>query len=279
MYGVTGWSAGVDWITTTWPAGHEPSSLDLERAIVKMVMRATGDGTAFWPVEVWAWHGYIGHQIGRVRWGKRPDGMILQVTSDWSQLYLEEVGVTGHNVSRLDIKLDVWHDWDGDMVVSRHKDEALAGRKRINGRPYRVALVNGFGGGDTLYAGSRSSDVYVRVYNKEKESIDNERYKNAVRFECELKDEPARETLERIRRSGYSQAGIAREVAYFCGRRGVDIPVDTGNDGQIRRNATTPRPDAIRKLEWLRTQVSPSVKELMRIFDRCDILEALGLTE
>lgn len=252
---------------------------DLTQTIAEMVMRSVDGSTAQWPIKPWAWHGYTGWEMAGVRWGKRPDGTIVQVHGAWAQTYCEEVDIIGYNVSRVDIALDIWHEKPQSEVITLHKVAALASREGRAERPYKVAYVNGFGDGDTLYLGSRSSETYVRIYDKEAESNGAEEYKRCVRYEVECKGDTAAAALERCRSGRYHSRSIAETVLWYLRRRGVDVRIDDLVPGQPRPNADTPRPNVDATLAWFRNQVRPSVVRALRAVDRESILEALGLTE
>jgi len=271
------WDAHVDWITTTWPADMTMTEIiEPSRLHAWACSKYTQDmpGT---PLERWAWQGYIGWQSGQLSWGERPDGFIVKVSGELAQHYWADGMPIGHNVSRLDVAVDVWWGEAPDAVIASHNVETLDARILAKSRPWRVACVNGFGDGDTLYIGSRKSVEFIRIYNKEKESNDEPAYRGCTRYEVEYHDESARAI---VLRSGARRGGgawLLGEVSSLLHRRGVGVlasllasePISTPT-----RRAITPDEG---KLNWLRTQVQPTVKSLLTRHDIGVILAALGL--
>lgn len=271
------WAAHVDWITTTWRAGAIDLDAALTDSMYSWACRYLRGGRAANPLLTWAWQGYIGWQAGTLCWGERVDGFIVRVSGDLAAAYWQDERPIGHNISRIDLCVDVWHETGLDDIIALHKDTALEERARRPGRPYKVAHVNSFGNGDTLYLGSRASEIYVRIYNKERESDGEERYIGCVRYEVEFKDSTANETVHGggVRLRG--ARGIAKAVASVLLGRGVVLPGDvllSPSVAHIARRVDTPDEA---KLEWLRRGVAPSVKHLLNSVGRDAILDALGL--
>lgn len=269
----------VDWLTTTWPHGEALPQYILAQTIGELVLRNTTESTAHWPTEPWAWHGYVGWQQAGIRWGIRPDSTIVQATGAWAHEYCTQLDIIGRNVSRLDLCVDIWAEIDPDALIAEHKDASLAHRETLDSRPYKVALVNGFGGGDTLYLGSRQSETFVRIYNKEKEQDGKPEYKGVTRYEVEYKGDAAGAALERCRARRYDSASCALEVLGVLRRRGVELHLGELVPRDARPDADKPRPAIDATLAWFRQQVAPSVARALRVVDRADILQALGLDE
>jgi DNA relaxase NicK len=228
------------------------------------------------PLLRWAWQGYIGWQAGQLCWGERPDGAILRVSGDLADKYWTENLPIGHNVSRIDLAVDVWWHVSPDAMIAEHNVDTLDARMLTKSRPWKVACVNGFGDGDTLYIGSRTSLEFIRIYNKEAQSDGEDAYRGATRYEVEYHDEAARAIVHRGRIGRRSKSWLLGEVSSILHRRGVGAlscllatePIDT-----VTRRAPT---SDEKKLDWLRTQVAPSVRSLLTRYDEGEILAALG---
>ena len=118
--------------------------------------------------------------------------------------------------------------------------------------------------------------MMIRVYDKEAESQLPE-YKGVWRIEIEFKEDLANGLFHRLRRATDVDAAACELVATHSARRGLSLPV-TGDDrwfpdGYHNQGVT----DNFRALEWLRGQVSPTVRRLLREGLRDDIMRALGL--
>jgi hypothetical protein len=271
------WSAHVDWITTTWRQG----GLDMDgaeaRSLYDWACMRSGQTKEQLPLLRWAWQGYVGWSAGQIDWGERLDGSIIRVSGDLAGHYWSDNLPIGHNVSRLDVAVDVWWGEDPDTYIALHNVETLDARVLAAHRRWRVACVNGYGDGDTLYIGSRTSNEFVRIYNKYKESKCDERYKGCTRYEVEYHNESAAALVHRggVRRS--SSSFLLGEVSSLLHRRGVGVLssllASEPTSAPTRRIVT---PDE-RKLDWLRTGVSPTVRHLLTRYSREDILNALGL--
>ena len=276
---MTSFYAHCDWITTTWRGEAVVAEWGTVSALADWYRAMFGKEEPDCRLERWAWQGYIGWSIGGLSIGERVDGSILRASGRVAQAYLEAGYPIGHNVSRLDLCIDLWNEYPPDTNITLHNVETLDYRFSHPKNRYNVACVNGYGDGDTLMIGSRESPVYIRIYNKEAQSNGEERYKGCTRYEVEYKGEVAKEILHRggIRRGGAS--GIADEVVGLLHRRGVDISGYVSSNGHSARPAPRISTTDERKLEWLRTQVQPTVKGLLTRHDVGLILRALGLDE
>lgn len=273
------WRAHCDWITTTWRGEAVVSEFGTVLALADWYTRIFAGTQPDARLERWAWQGYVGWSIGKLSIGERLDGCILRASGEAAQAYLESGYPIGHNVSRLDLCVDVWADNPPDTQIALHNVDALDYRMTVGHRPFKVAIVNGFGDGDTLYLGSRASETFVRIYNKEKESDGDERYAGCTRYEVEFKDKAAGQALDRGRvRYGHSRSILGAVQSVLMGR-GINIPGDIDSPGLDTWTSARIATSDERKLEWLRTQVQPSVKSLLTRHDVGVILTALGLDE
>jgi len=271
------WDAHIDWITTTWSAGAAVPETFENSHLHDWACARSGTTRQETPLNRWAWQGYIGWQSGQLCWGERLDGFIVKVSGELAQHYWADGMPIGHNVSRLDVAVDVWWGEAPDAVIASHNVETLDARMLAKSRPWKVACVNGYGDGDTLYIGSRKSVEFIRIYNKEKESNDEPAYRGCTRYEVEYHDESARAIVFRSGARRGSSAWLLGEVSGILHRRGVGAltsllasePISTPT-----RRAPTPDEG---KLNWLRTQVQPTVKSLLTRHDIGIILAALGL--
>jgi len=125
-----------------------------------------------------------------------------------------------------------------------------------------------------LELGSRSSNRYVRIYDKGLES-GCALHRQWVRFEVEFKDEPAHEAAQRVLSKHSYEAGMVEAAALLIGA--VDFRITTG-DAHIKRRkrptwwarycgdleASRPRverreSDWRSKMKWFKNQVAPTV--------------------
>lgn len=229
-------------------------------------------------VKPWAWQGYIGYSCGPCQIGERPDGTIVRLSSKSAHDWLASGLPAGHNISRIDVAMTVWGVSDQSKQIALHSVEAENERKTLQSRPFRVRLIDGFGDGDTLYVGHRTSELFVRIYDKEREQKDVPEWKTALRYECECKDDLARRVYERCILGGYSPANCAEVLTGLLARRGV-MPLGSG---RIRSAyiapSHLPKSSIESALSWLDVQVSPTVRRLIEAGYESEVWEALGIT-
>lgn len=271
------YGAHIDYLTTTWPLSISASPLPSVANIIDWARRKSSARGARESVKPWAWQGYTGWSVGSFCFGERPDGTIVRVSSVLAHDYVTEGLPIGHNVSRLDICLDIWGVKDIDTVIALHKDEAITYRSSLHSRPFDVRLQETYGKGDTLYLGSRTSGVYLRIYNKAKEQEGNDYYDECIRYEAEIKDERARKVLDRYRDAGYRSISLTENLLGFLERRGIHLTSIHGGSAVYIDASPRSRGDIDASLAWLRDQVSPTVRRLLKLGYRGDIIEALGL--
>jgi hypothetical protein len=227
--------------------------------------------------KAWAWQGYTGFKIGQVCIGERPDGCIVRLEGkaahDWANAGLP----AGHNITRLDIALTVWGIPNQSEVIARHNEEGVEHRKTLQSRPYAVRLIDGNGDGDTLYLGSRSSEQFVRVYDKERSPNGGEQYKTAVRYECECKEQLAHRAYQRCVNPRYSSSSCLQVLAGLLARRGISPLGVGGIRPEVIPPSIKPISDLESALSWLSVQVRPTIARLMSEGYEEEVLTALGL--
>lgn len=268
---------GADYLTTTWPNEIRETPLGSLRTVTEWAQkRAEKHGAGDW-VKSWAWQGYVGYNVGPVSVGQRPDGTILRLSGVSAHDWLSDGLPTGHNVSRYDISLTIWSDYDVTEVIARHKNETVQHRNTLHSRPYAVTSIDGCGDGDTLYIGSRSSTQYVRIYDKGRQKKDEQQWNKSIRYECEFKEQAAGTALDRCRDGGYGTVGCANVLLGSLVRRGVE-PIGMSNaSGVVLAPDARDRSTIETKLKWLRDQVRPSVRQLLDLGMVEEVIDALGI--
>jgi len=96
----------------------------------------------------------------------------------------------GAKVTRLDLALDVK---DSDLRIADLAKDIEAGRAITRSRTWKE--MKSANGGHTLYIGSRTSEIYVRVYDKAAEIKSKGKSPSSpdhIRIELELKDDTAK---------------------------------------------------------------------------------------
>lgn len=269
---------GVDYLTTTWPMEIRDTIMESTRNVMDWARtKAVPSGSENW-VKPWSWQGYVGNSCGPVSIGQRPDSCILRLSGIAAHMWLADGLTAGHNISRLDICATYWSDLDQSTILARHKEETVEHRNALQSRPYRVRLIDGVGDGDTLYIGSRESQLWLRLYDKEREQKASAEWKGALRYEAECKEELARQAYSGCTLGGYSVANCLAVLGGLLDRRGISPVYPGGISSRALPHNAIPATDLATTLLWIRTQVAPSVRKLWREGYEQELLEALGLS-
>lgn len=278
---------GVDYLTLTCGNEVEATRLSLLAWALRSEFLAMGNKE-----RSFAFAGYQGYSIGPVQYGERHDGVILRTSSlaaHTALLELRRSPLVAVTATRVDVQLTA--DFGSEAAKlglgkSIADAASRAARERSKSRPYRVALLDGYGDGDTVIIGSRQSEGYGRSYDKYKESIHKAEDRmlfagqygpGAWRYEIEHKGSQARQLYKLLLEVDQVDEFISRHVRGWYDDHGVAIPVGEGASPAIR--SLRHKSDVQRSLAWLRTSVAPTVRQLIEAGHRDEVLRALGLTE
>lgn len=256
-------NAGVDWFTATSDknrVGYQWFDYFKEQA------RCAGYQ------EEWRNRFYShGLKTDGMQWGQSTtQGYILVVTGSVANEWWPRIAPSARRVSRLDLQVSA--------EVARPRPRML---EAYTGA---VAAVSGLltthwkssRGGQTLYCGSMHSEQFGRVYDRGREQNLSEAGK-LWRYEVVLRNVRAMKTSgQLLYHTGDSAAQIIKDYVHQWFRvRGVRPLFAGGNDQhidtEIGRTITTPD----KKLQWLRSQVAPTVAFLDSIGRGDDARRAL----
>lgn len=237
--------------------------------------------------------GYRGISCGPVFVGLRPDSVMAQASSVASDELLMVSQGLGVHPTRVDLQVTVLYGEDTPGVGRRAADEHQAWRElqvssgRMVPRPPR--LIDGYGAGDSCLVGARASEAFGRCYDKHRESL--EKYRSVVnsyrekagaypvgawRFEVEYKGSQAEQVYDRlVGCSNYGSESSALVCGWY-GARGVSVPVPAEYAAPVRtvKNKT----DVERSLMWLRDSVHPTIRKLVDLGYKDEVLRALGVS-
>lgn len=167
------------------------------------------------------------------------------------------------HISRIDLQLTVQYDIElqkeGRYQYARaiHHNKGLPEHRRR-----KIHLYAGSDGSDTCYLGSPSSDVRGRIYNKAKQSMEKS-YERSWRYEVVFRNEYAGNVYRQVINAHTSpEAIIVPAVFNWYSERGVNI---LGVESGSAYSAEAPRAvktDVRRKLDWIRSQVVPTIRKL-----------------
>lgn len=270
------WRAGIDWLTLVTDYNAPWSERQLLLMSVQKAMQIDNSVTPGKPARQF---GYEGTRWGKFFFGERADGA-MAIAEGWAAGNLwQHVPWAICHATRIDLALTWWQseyeggvaDYYATKIDNLRKDSKLR-------RNFRITHYKGFGDGDTLAIGSRSSASYARIYDKEKQS-GNEHYKRAWRAEIEYKGPATGQIVQGLRFSTLPESTIARTVCAWCFERGVRLPVDPGMGAAIAVKLPRPDQDNLRRLAWLARSVAPTVAELICAYGREVVYSALFGTE
>lgn len=264
-------NSGVDWITVT--QSDMTKRRDLFNLGYTLWSRSVSGGNKPTPFRA---HGYDGlHALGVVV-AERDDSVLLTLSSDTADVHWRDALRLASNCSRLDLQVTVrFNVPQPDLHLFSYVTAAALSKAR--GKPLSVSSVISNKGGGTTYLGSRQSDEYARVYDKEAESRDLF-WKNAWRFEVVRQNESAFQTGQHLGDGPDWRERVRAVVWDYFAQRGVVLPFERGGGNTLHIVRQDPTDDA-RRRAWLAAQVRPSILDLLGRVSREELLKDLGLNE
>lgn len=271
------WDAAFDYVRMTH---NDVAGIEEAEVLYGIAARGTMAGATEGELrsEPWQAFGYRGLSYGLVQIGKGAQGAILQA-SQWAANELRGLGLPYTNISRADIAITVWYDADPAALIKLWADRSAEYRRLAGGAAWKVTYIDGKGDGDTAYYGSRTSDIYVRTYDKGRESPEGGFYENAIRYEVEYKNREALAVWQGEDRTAPGRDWLAAQVLEVLRRRGVFVALPGEVPVPACARRTAPPSSVDKRLAWLRNQVRPSIDKLVADGVSLEhIREALGLT-
>jgi hypothetical protein len=125
------------------------------------------------------------------------------------------------NITRIDLQATIRFDRDV-AALARHHAQDIARDQRQGGVKRHMRVERTFGRGDTLYVGARVSNYYGRVYDKHRESGD-EQYRRCWRYEVECKGDGAQQARKAINAAADVPAASAALVHSWFRHRGCAV--------------------------------------------------------
>lgn len=263
----------VDWITATAMYEKEDCAVSGERcaglaSTLLQTEEAKGNR-----MRTWYMMGFSGLACGQVQAGISGRGFLFRLSGEVAAAHWREVYALSTNVSRLDCQFTLRHDGPWFDRALYHASEARRYQKE-RAPHMKVTVIDGGAHGRSLCVGSRSSDQYARIYDKEKESR-QEHYRDCWRYEVEFKKEAAEFAAAELSAEENSRLTPGAQVAGWLRRRKID-------PGQLLMDVALPcshkrSSDAIRSLKWFRSSVKPSVDRVLKHGLASEALDALGI--
>lgn len=203
--------------------------------------------------------GFLGTKCRHALYGQKREWAMLQA-SGYEAKQGMQLAIEGTQASRLDFQLTYWVGEGEVERIIREAYNAACGLRDPQRKHMRVNMIESRHAAQTVYLGSRASDIFFRIYDKFEESK-KEEYRGCVRFELELKGRMAKVLWEKIRDGNVGMRACLEMLIAMLAERGVIVPSeDLDNQDIIRLK----KPETLieNTVSWLAAQVAPTVKRL-----------------
>lgn len=224
--------------------------------------------------------GYEGMSSGGSFVGRRERDTIAIFSGERAKAAYERLYRRDTHVSRLDVQVSFRFNVTTNNVAQVARNSVSRANAKISGARQRNAtLMEDLRGGATCYVGTRTSEQFARIYNKEAESGKPD-FERVWRYEVQLKNKLAVKLAEQIATQTYTSSNHALVfVKQWLSHRGVSTPWKADAELLPLPKDSQPISQNDEKLAWLRKQVRPAIRSLLKYGLRDDILDALGLDD
>lgn len=268
--------AQLDWLTAGFDVGAKA-----DRAEAWAFARAQAEKRSGEREKPFALLGFSGWTVGRVRWGRRADAALLQLSGQLAEDYATTILAKADRVSRVDLAVTVRLAERDDLLGESTYAQA---ENHYDAHPKTAipSIIQDGAGGCTVYVGRRTSDRFLRVYNKAAESIAGgdpiaiARYPNCWRYELECKGSAARPAALAAVRALDRAAHLQQYVYDYATDHGIR-PAFGAVGNRVLEPGFRRRSDYGTRLAWLQRSVNPAILAMLEVGDRAEILDALGL--
>jgi len=269
------WSANVDWVTATRDAKLDAAGAAKFTDGVFAYLRSFYGNKEARP---WAFMDFSGYQLGSACWGNSRERSIVRCYGDAANMAWRQCAAHGSRISRLDIAVTFFPENRGDDLAELCADVVFQNRQ--NGfirSDKKISLINGFGSGDTLYLGSRKSQVFARLYDKAAQSCGREK-RGTWRAELELKDEKALATARKLLHASSAEAMIAGMVGAHFGQHGVNLRFGSEYATELPHIYKEKDERIEKMMSWLEECVRPTCAKAVVALGADAVIAVLGLT-
>jgi DNA relaxase NicK len=204
--------------------------------------------------------------------GKSEAGCMVQVSGAMADTLFRPLSHAGGRASRVDLQVSRFVEESPDEYLHRAFVYAEAHVKKV-GSPPTVLLTDSNSGARMLTIGSRTSELYGRVYDKGQESKQDS-WMGYIRWEVEVKGKQAADLHRWLLGDVTRVHTVLPVVRNFFSSRGVPVDWDGWTDVAIPPPARRTRTDET-KCAWLSTQVAPTIRELVAKGKALDVARAL----
>lgn len=250
---ITQIETGCDWLTTTTTGDGA------RRAAYQSIYLAFAGQQQ----KPFSWRGFVGQQRsdGMLQYGHDAsmDRTILIAKGKLADEVFQARPVVAHRISRIDLQTTICFD----SPQSDFLQDIYSGKTRLVRSKTRVENSEG---GETVYFGSRTSVLFVRIYDA------GVRHKLGdkgliFRYEIEVKKPRALALAQALwgcrERRGMRDYMLTWQ-AEILGQRGVEVPWDNPGVTLLSDNLTLVKKGENTTFTWLSTQVASAIEKLLK---------------
>jgi len=261
-------SIGVDWITATVRPGKK--SEVLAAMAERWYLDREDEG---WSGKGWKWNGYSGSVTDGISYGWREDGFLVRLSGDVALNHWREVAAYADNISRIDLQVTGRDDAKDNNWAEYGKGCTIM-ESRVASGMTRTTLTTNTPSGSSFTIGSRSSDRYLRIYDKTAES-GGVWPDTCWRWEVEYKAALAHSvTMHLLKRENADNLMVARVWQDFNTWL-ITVPCPSVGPGWKPYLPTEETTDQ-RRIQWLRRCIRPMIDKMSQAYDVETLSQALG---
>lgn len=266
---ITVQEAGIDWITCTAAEGSDSVALSCALEIIADLLVAEG-----YKRRPWAQWGFTGESVRHCSFGHRSEATVGVLSGNVANSFFDDVCRRATKVSRVDIAVTVKTEPPLEGVARRAYEQLIAaGPGKRNGAT--ASVIESSDGSSTSYLGRRISDKWLRVYDKWRESGDDE-YRGCWRYELEVKNAPAMDLCRYLLASTDRASDVAATVYRHCTARGLK-PIYTPDAEGLLLLAPRAPTELEQRVNWLAKSVSKAAQEVSSALGPTALLRILGV--
>jgi len=263
--------ASIDWFTVTVTDGLRLRFMEAKAERVMRELEATGSPRTFTNRL-----GFVGDRAEGFFFGKRGDTLMVIGSGDVAAKQAGFFLGLATSVTRLDLAVTLQDlDIDRDWTAIALRQASFDGR--VDSGLLKTHRIEGTPDGRTLYVGSRSSDRYIRIYDKTAESK-GEWPDRSWRWEVEYKRPRAGIVAARILRGQPTPSTVIDVVASALADVRIILPYGDPPSGWTSKKPkllTT----AETRLRYTSRVVAPFIKNLVDAVGEDRVVQALEAAE
>jgi DNA relaxase NicK len=204
--------------------------------------------------------GFLGKKCRHSMYGDKGDWGMVQASGYEAKHSLRLAG-DGTQATRIDLQVTYWVGEENVERCIRAAYDSACDTQNASHRPSRVNLIESRHKAQTVYVGSRASDVFLRIYDKFEESKKSE-YLGCVRFELELKGRMSKALWKKLIAGETNLRGMLEMTVAMLLSKGVSVPSNDIEEMDVLHLKAEPT-GVENQLAWLQNQVAPTVKRLV----------------